>query len=162
MTKPILARISLLHLVVLAATAILVSEAAAFYALEAWNMDTRRSLPIGLQIWLLGVLLPTFLASVFFVKEHMAARWVLAGFVCSHLWLTVVEVTDAFPVQGGLVSLGHIVFWSPAIYALYRYRSEIKLPSAYGIWACMMSFVFAVSMIFDIRDAAIWIGAQIT
>jgi hypothetical protein len=161
MTKPISARISLLHLVVLAATAIPVSEAAASYALEAWNMDTRRGLPIGLQIWLLGVLLPTFLASVFFVKEHMAARWVLAGFFCSHLWLTVVEVTDAFAVQGGLVSLGHIVFWSPAIYALYRYRSEIKLPSAYGIWACMMSFVFAVSMIFDIRDAAIWISAQI-
>ena len=161
MIKPTLTRVSLLHLCVLAATAIPVSEAAASYALEAWNMDTRMDLPIGLQVWLLGVLLPTFLSSVFFVKEHMAARWVLGGFFCSHLWLTIVEVTGAFTVQGGLVSLGHIVFWSPAIYALYRYRSEVKLPSAYGIWACMVSLVFGVSMIFDVRDAAIWISAQI-
>ncbi|MEO0962193.1 MAG: hypothetical protein AAFY01_07185 [Pseudomonadota bacterium] len=162
MTKPFLARLTLLHLVVLAATAIPVSQAAASYALEPWNMDTRVDLPIGLKVWLLGVLLPTFLASVFFVKKHMAARWVLGGFFCSHLWLTIVEVTGAFTVQGGLVSLGHIVFWSPAFYALYRHRAEINLPSAYGIWACMMSLVFAVSMIFDIRDAAIWISAQIT
>ncbi|MGD1934956.1 MAG: hypothetical protein ACFB0Z_10725 [Candidatus Phaeomarinobacter sp.] len=118
MIKSKLARVSLLHLVILAVTVIPVSEAAASYALEAWNMDTRRGLPIGLQVWLLGVLLPTFLASVFFVKEHVAARWVLGGFFCSHLWLTIVEVTGAFTVQGGLVSLGRIVFWSTAIYAM--------------------------------------------
>ncbi|MGD1933600.1 MAG: hypothetical protein ACFB0Z_03675, partial [Candidatus Phaeomarinobacter sp.] len=88
-------------------------------------------------------------------------RWVWGGLLLSHLWLTMCEVPGAFTFLGGLVSLGHIVFWSPAIYALYLYRSEIRLPSAYGIWACMMSLVFGVSMVFDVRDAAIWISAQI-
>jgi len=153
-------RVALFHVIAFCALAGSVSDAAASFALEPWNMETRLSLPLYLQVWLLGVLLPAFLASVFFVRDHIAARWVLGGFFCSHLWLTIVEVTGAFPVQGGLVSLGHIVFWSPGIYALYHYRSEIRLPSAYGIWACIMSLVFAVSMVFDIRDAAIWISAQ--
>ncbi len=155
-----LARNTVSYLIVLSITTLLISEANASYALQEWNMETRLNLPLWLGVWLLGVLLPANLASVFFVKNHVAARWVLGGFVCSHLWLTIVEVTGAFSVQGGLVSLGHIIFWSPAIYALYRYRSEIKLPSAYGIWACVMLFVYGVSMIFDIRDATIWINAQ--
>ncbi len=156
-----LAHGALAAFIVMGGMAIGVSEAAASYALEPWNMDTRLSLPFWLGVWLLGILLPTFLASVFFVRNHIAARWVLGGFFCSHLWLTIVEVTGAFVVQGGLVSLGHIIFWSPGIYALYRYRSEIQLPSAYGIWACMIVFVYGVSMIFDVRDAAIWVNAQL-
>ena len=162
MTIANLRHASIFQLVLIGATVGLVSEAAASHALEAWNMETRLSLPLYLKIWLLGVLLPAHLASVFFLRDHIAARWVLGGFFCSHLWLTIVEVTGAFTVQGGLVSLGHIIFWSPAIYALYRYRSEIRLPSVYGIWACTMLFVYAVSMAFDVRDAAIWIGAQVS
>ncbi len=160
MTHSRLAHAACFCFMVLGVTAMSVAQAEASYALEAWNMETRLTLPIWLGVWLLGVLLPANLASVFFVRNHVAARWVLGGFFCSHLWLTIVEVTDAFVVQGGLVSLGHIVFWSPAIYALYHYRSEIKLPSAYGIWACVMFVVYGVSMIFDVRDAAIWLNAQ--
>eukprot|EP00439_Symbiodinium_sp_Y106_P087752 s1_g288.t1 len=159
MNGPVVARSVLSTLTVLGLTMFGLSEAGASYALAEWNMETRLGLPIYLGVWLLGVLLPANLASVFFVKNHVAARWVLGGFFCSHLWLTIVEVTGAFVVQGGLVSLGHIIFWSPAIYALYHYRSEIKLPSAYGIWACVMLVVYGVSMIFDIRDASIWLYA---
>ncbi len=157
MNSPIVARSVLSISMVLSLIMLSVSEASASYALQEWNMETRLSLPTYLGVWLLGVLLPANLASVFFVRHHVAARWVLGGFVSSHLWLTIVEVSGAFTVQGGLVSLGHIVFWSPAIYALYHYRSEIKLPSAYGIWACVMILVYGVSMFFDVRDAAIWL-----
>ena len=156
-----LARVTPSHLIVLVVTATFVSEASASYALEEWNMETRLSLPLYLKVWLLGALLPAHLASVFFLRNHIAARWVLGGFFLSHLWLTVVEVTGALVVHGGLVSLGHIICWSPAIYALYRYRPEIELPSAYGIWACVMLFIYGVSMFFDFRDAAIWLNAQL-
>lgn len=161
MRQSLLARGALTCVLVLGVTTMRVSDASASYALEPWNMETRLNLPIWLGVWLLGVLLPANLASVFFVRNHVAARWVLGGFFCSHLWLTLVEVTGAFVVQGGLVSLGHIIFWSPGIYALYRYRSEIELPSAYGIWACVILVVYGVSMIFDVRDAAIWISARV-
>lgn len=136
-------------------------EAHASYALEVWNMETRNSLPPWMKVWLVCMLIAN-LASIAFVKNHIAARWVLGAFVLSHLWIGVFEATGIYAVQGGLVSLGHIVFWAPAIYALFKYRAEIRPPSAYGIWACIILFFYAVSLIFDFRDAAIWINAQLT
>ncbi|MEP1144213.1 MAG: hypothetical protein ABJH52_10885 [Henriciella sp.] len=136
-------------------------EASASYALEEWNMDTRNSLPAHMKIWLLCMLIAN-IASIAFVKNHIAARWVLGAFIVGHLWIGVFEATGIYAVQGGLVSLGHIVVWAPAIYALIKHRSEIVLPSAYGIWACIMFFFYGVSLVFDVRDAAIWGYAQLS
>ncbi|MEM6411103.1 MAG: hypothetical protein AAF683_06175 [Pseudomonadota bacterium] len=134
-------------------------EASATYALQDWNMEARRNMPLPMKVWLGGMMIAN-LASLFFIKNHIAARWVAGAFVVSHAWVAVLEGTGIYAVQGGQVSLGHIIFWAPAIYALYRYRDEIRLPSAYGIWACVMIFFYSVSLVFDIRDAAIWITAQ--
>ena len=136
------------------------SDALASYALQDWNMDTRQSLPLGMKLWL-GAMMLSNISSLFFVKNHIAARWVFGMLVASHTWVFGVEYTGLFPIQGGLVSLGHIVFWAPAIYAFYRYRSEIILPSAFGIWACIQLFFYTTSLVFDFRDAFIWISAQL-
>ena len=135
-------------------------EASASYALEDWNMEARRNMPLVMKLWL-GAMLVTNLAAVFFVSKHVAARWVLGAWLFSHAWIAILEGTGAYTVQGGLVSLGHIIVWAPAIYALYRYRSEIQLPSAYGIWASLMLFFYGVSLIFDVRDAFIWLSANL-
>ncbi|MEL6728889.1 MAG: hypothetical protein AAFP81_07205 [Pseudomonadota bacterium] len=137
-----------------------VPEATASYALEDWNMEARRNMPLVMKIWL-GAMLLTNLAAVFFVRKHVAARWVLGAWLFSHAWIAIVEGTGVYTVQGGLVSLGHIIVWAPAIYALYRYRAEIKLPSVYGIWASLMLFFYGVSLIFDVRDAFIWLSANL-
>ncbi|MEM6652106.1 MAG: hypothetical protein AAF582_05860 [Pseudomonadota bacterium] len=138
----------------------LTPEASASYALEDWNMEARRNLPLTMKLWL-GVMLITNLAAVIFVRKHVAARWVLGAWLFSHAWIALLEGTGVYTVQGGLVSLGHIIVWAPAIYALYRYRSQIELPSAYGIWASLMLFFYGVSLIFDVRDAFIWLSANL-
>ena len=136
-------------------------EASASYALEDWNMEVRRALPLHMKLWL-GAMMIANLSSLFFVKNHVAARWVLGALIVSHIWIAVLEATGLYTVQGGQVAIGHIIVWAPAIYALYRYRQEIKLPSAYGIWACAMLFFYGVSLIFDFRDAFIWLSVQLT
>ena len=138
----------------------LTPEASASYALEEWNMEARRSLPLTMKLWLAAMLI-TNLAAVFFVRKHVAARWVLGAWLFSHAWIAILEGTGAYAVQGGLVSLGHIIVWAPALYALYRYRSEMKLPSVYGVWASLMLFFYGVSLIFDVRDAFIWLSANL-
>lgn len=138
----------------------LAAEANASYALEDWNMETRNSLPLTMKIWL-GAMMAANLSSLFFIKNHVAARWVLGAQIVGHAWIAVLEASATYTVQGGQVSLGHIIVWAPAIYALYRYRSEIRLPSAYGFWACAMFFFYGVSLVFDFRDAFIWIGSQL-
>ena len=152
----------IIALFALAALAIMITTArGAPYALEDWNMATRESLPLGMKIWL-GSMLLTMVSSVFFMRRHIAARWVLAAFVIGHAWIGVAEGFGMFAVKGGMVSLGHIVIWAPAIYALIANRDQITLPSPYGVWACAMLFFYSVSLIFDIRDAAIWIIALIS
>ena len=148
-------------LLAVAALAIMITTApTAPYALSDWNMTTRESLPLAMKIWL-GSMLLTMIASLVFVRRYIAARWVLAAFVVGHTWIALAEGFSLFAVKGGMVSLGHIIVWAPAIYALIANRDQIKLPSAYGLWACAMLFFYSVSLIFDIRDAAIWIAAAL-
>ncbi|MEM7098860.1 MAG: hypothetical protein AAF541_11420 [Pseudomonadota bacterium] len=160
MTSTLFQRLYLPGIAVAVFLLLLPSEASASYALEEWNMDTRQNLPLVLKIWL-GAMLVANLSSVFFVKNHIAARWVLSAWLVSHAWIAFLEGTGAYTVQGGLVSLGHIIVWSPAIYALYRYRADFSWPSPYGGWVCAMLVFYGVSLIFDFRDAAIWISAQL-
>lgn len=148
-------------LALLLALAVIAPEASATYALEDWNMEARRALPLHMKLWL-GAMMIANLSSLFFFKNHVAARWVLGALIVSHVWIAVLEATGLYTVQGGQVAIGHIVVWAPAIYALYRYREEIKLPSAYGVWACAMLFFYGVSLIFDFRDAFIWLSVQLT
>lgn len=139
---------------------ILAPEAGASYALQDWNMEARRNAPLLMKAWL-GAMLLANLASVFFVRRHVPARWVLGAFVVSHVWIGLIEATGIFTVQGGLVSLGHIVVWAPAIYALLGSGTQIRERSPFGLWAGCMLFFYGVSLVFDVRDAFIWVGAQI-
>ena len=60
-------------------------------------------------------------------------------------------------VLAGQVSLFHIIFWTPGMIMLLRRRSEIQYPKAYGIWATLSLIFYFGSMIFDVRDASIYI-----
>ena len=124
-------------------------------ALDDWNMDARNALPTYIKNWLASMLV-AHLSSVVFVRKHRPARWVLGGFLLSHLWVAYAEYSDAIALKAGLVSFGHIVFWLPAIISFYRNRADIKLSSAYGIWACIMFFYYAVSLTIDVREATIY------
>ena len=160
MTGSIYSRFSFAITTFLLCAVIIAPEASASYALEDWNMEARRNMPLVMKLWL-GAMLLTNLAALLFIRKHVAARWVLGAWLFSHAWIAILEYTGAYTVQGGLVSLGHIIVWAPAIYALYRYRDEIRLRSAYGIWASLMLFFYAVSLIFDFRDAFIWLSANL-
>ena len=137
-----------------------VPEAQALSALDAWNAEARDNLPTPVKVWL-GLMMLTNLASVAFLKNHLASRWVFAGFVLSHalvMYLWAQETT----VLAGQVSLFHILFWTPGAIFLLRRRSEIRLPSAYGIWATASLFFYFGSMLFDVRDAILFLQHTIT
>lgn len=134
-----------------AATTILHSS----MALDDWNMEARNALPLYIKVWLVSMLV-AHVSSVFFIRNHIPARWVLGGFILSHAWVAYAEYSDAIDLKAGLVSFGHIVFWLPAIISFYRNRADIKLPLAYGIWACIMFFYYAISLTIDVREATIY------
>ena len=83
-------------------------------ALLVWDNHARLSLPPILATWL-GFLVVVCLASVFFVRDHTAARWVLGGFIASHVIVFTLPAISNFTIRRGFVSLVHVIFWSPGL-----------------------------------------------
>ena len=148
-------RISMIALAIVATVLLDSGSVLALSALEEWNTEARDALPIYIKVWL-GLMMLNNLATLFFVKNHVAARWVFAGFFVSHAVVMVMWSRD-IPVLAGQVSLFHIVCWTPGFFWLIRKRDEIKFPSAYAVWATLACLFYIGSMIFDIRDATTYL-----
>lgn len=133
----------------------LAPAAFALSALEPWDTAARDALATPVKIWL-GLMMLTNIAAIGFLKNHVAARWVFAGFVISH-GIVMVMWNQGMTVLAGQVSLFHVIFWTPGMLALLRYRNEIKIPSAYGIWASLSLIFYFGSMLIDIKDAFIYL-----
>lgn len=127
------------------------SNAFAVSALDVWDNAARAALPTHIKIWL-GSMVLCNLASIAFLKSYVAPRWVLAGFVLSHVAGAVVDQQSP-PLIAGQVSLLHAIFWTPGIIVLLLRRREMQLPSAYGVWVCAIVGYYLVSMFFDVPDA---------
>ncbi|MEP1142648.1 MAG: hypothetical protein ABJH52_02920 [Henriciella sp.] len=140
---------------VIAAALIFVPSAFAISALDEWNNETRIALATPVKIWL-GLMMLTNIAALGFLKNHVASRFVFAGFVLSHA-VGAVMVMQGMGLLAGQVSLLHVIFWTPGMIFLILHRAEIKLPSAYGVWAILSLTFYFGSMIFDVPDAIAFI-----
>jgi len=125
-------------------------------ALDEWNTVARDALPSQVKVWL-GLMMLNNLAGLAFVYRHVAARWVFAGFVISHLIVMLGYWGRDLPVLAGQVSLFHVICWTPGIIALIRWREEIKWVSPYAIWASLVFVFYVGSMFIDLRDASIYL-----
>jgi len=110
------------------------------------------AVPAWLRIWLLGILFPAFLASLFFLRRSVEARAAAAGFILSH----VPMIFHLFDVTVGVVGLMHLVCWSPALVLLARRRPKVEPKTPFGIWVHVMLFILALSLAFDLRDALLY------
>ena len=116
---------------------------------SAWDGTQVWDQPLWLQIWLLGILFPTFLAALFFVHWSNEARLAIGGFVVSHIpmWFSLFDATV------GIIGVIHLVCWTPALVLLARRRPSVDPKSPFGIWVHAMLAVLAISLAFDLRDA---------
>ena len=93
-----------------------------------------------------------FLASVFFVWRHRAARFVL---LVTFLTLPVAFLIFRMHPNVELFGIAHFLLWLPLL--VFLVRKEIKAPSfnaktAYGVWLLLLSATIIVSLAFDARD----------
>jgi hypothetical protein len=114
-----------------------------------WDRTSVWSVPIWLRVWLLGVLFPVFLASLFFVRRSREARWTAGGFLASHVPMAL----ELFEARVGTVGLIHLVCWTPALVLLARSRPTVDPRTPFGLWVHAMIAVLAISLSFDARDA---------
>ena len=116
---------------------------------QTWDDTSVWQTPIWLQIWLMGVTLPTFLSSLFFMRRSVEARLAIGGFVVSHLPMML----KLFETAVGEIAIIHLFCYSPALIALARRRSRVQLGTPFGIWVHAMLAVLAISLAYDMRDS---------
>ncbi len=125
-------------------------------ALQLWNETAMKNTPQWLNIWL-SVLVGSFAVGILFVWHHVAARWLVGGFILMMLFvLFVAPILELTPLSG-LFALLHIIFWMPGFLILLKERPFLKGFSFYGLWGGVIALVIFISFIFDFRDAAIYL-----
>ena len=127
-------------------------------ALEVFDGSGMSSMPLWVKLWL-GVLVLTFASSLIFVRNHLTAQLAIAGFVLSIIATSVIFRALGLPFLSGSISIGHIVFWSPALFLLLLRRPFLDASKGqlYRIWSGMMTAVILFSFVFDIDYAVSYI-----
>ena len=126
------------------------------HALELFDDNAMRNAPQILSLWLM-FMTASFAAGLLFVRRHVIARWAVGGFVLTILCVMFILPALGLPALSGLLALIHLIFWSPALYLLLRHRPFLAGLSPFSIWSGVMALVIAISFVFDIRDAAIYL-----
>lgn len=122
-----------------------------------WTEEARASMPVWVQRWII-FMLATFAVGLLFVRDHVAARWMVASVIVSHMASAFfLFVLGPETLKVGIIAINHIVFWTPAAaYMLLRGAPKEKAP-LYSIWRYAILAVVAFSLVFDFRDAAIFL-----
>ncbi len=127
---------------------------------SVWNEEARAASPLWVQWWIIFMLC-TFFAGLLFVRTHLAARWIVASVVVSHLAsAAVLLVFGPTALTVGVIAINHVVFWTPAaLYLAFRGAPTMSAP-VYGGWRYLMLAVITFSLVFDYRDAAIFLFTE--
>jgi hypothetical protein len=122
-----------------------------------WNEEARASLPILTQRWII-FMLATFALGLLFVRDHVAARWMVGAVVVSHLSsAAVILLLGPEHLKVGIIAIEHVIFWTPAaLYLLFKGAPTGRAP-LYRVWRYAALSVAAISLIFDYRDAALFL-----
>ena len=103
-------------------------------------------------------MLATFAAGLLFVKNHTAARWMVAAVVGSHLASAFfLFVLGPETLKVGVIAINHVVFWTPAAVYLALKGAPGQSAPLYAAWRYLALGVAAFSLIFDFRDAGLFL-----
>ena len=110
-----------------------------------------RSLPLWVQIWVFGILVPVNSAALFFVFQPFG------------IWVAVLAIGAMLPNIGimlyerglsKMMALPHLLPWS--ILVLWLVLAMPQGSAAYGVYLWILLTVDAISLAFDIPDALKW------
>jgi hypothetical protein len=102
-------------------------------------------------------MMATYLASLFFVRSERGARWVIAGVIVSHALVVVIEAGELATMRKGLVSLTHMIGWTPALVVVARGLPQTPARTLYGKWCRLLVGVMAIALLLDARDTGMYL-----
>lgn len=118
--------------------------------IQIWK--SLRSLPLWVQIWVLGILVPVNGAAFFLTQwpTGEAAAWAAAFVVATNM-----PIMYAYGGMTKLMSIPHLFAWFPL-----EYYAIARLGSAAGgelVYAWLVIGVNGISLVFDVMDSWRWL-----
>ena len=111
-----------------------------------------RAMPTWVQIWVLFILVPCNMASLYFINQPMGV-WIAALANIAMLLNMPVMIHD----QGfsKMMALPHLIPWTILVIWLAFFRSEAS--ETYNNYLNLLMVINTISLIFDYPDAIKWI-----
>lgn len=103
--------------------------------------------PGGLVAWIAWLGVVNVLALAFL--SEVEARWTLAAFVGSFLFMSILHATSGY---NRLLGLAHIVFWTPLLIYLYRRLTRLVGPRLFEAWIRLLLATIGLSLVIDYVD----------
>jgi len=125
-----------------------------------WTPEARAAAPAWVQIWL-RFMFVVFGAGLALAWKHPAAWWMVGAFAGSHL-ASGLEILFLGPrrLTVGLIAINHCVFWTPAAVVFYLQTRGTEAGSVFGVWRWLVLATAAFSLVFDYRDAVLFLVAE--
>jgi hypothetical protein len=113
--------------------------------------------PLAVQWWI-NWLIVIGLSSILFVWKYVGARWVLGAYVVNHsVALGTGWIFGQDMLTNGLVSVTHVVFWTPAVYVLAVGLKKMSALTIYNTWHAVALLTMIISLFFDYRDSFVFL-----
>jgi len=114
--------------------------------------ESFRRLPVAVQAWMVVLLMPINVATVFFIGETNAL-------VISVLAIAGMAFNMPIMIRAGgmtsLMALPHLILWTPMVLlALITLFADV--PSGYRVFLVLLIAIDTISLAFDVRDFAAW------
>ncbi len=111
-----------------------------------------RALRLGSQLWIILILFPVNIASVFFLSEQrgvLIAALAVGGMTPNFV---LILLERGFSKA---MSLSHLVFWIPLV-LLIPSTQYLAISDNYSLYLWALLLINLVSLVFDIAEARAW------
>jgi len=117
---------------------------------EIWS--SFRAMPGWVQIWMVFLLMPINMASIFFINESMG---ILVAFLANIAMIMNIPVMFYDRGMSKLMSIPHLIPWTALVLLIIFYRPEAT--GLYNTFLWVLLVVNLISLAFDYVDALKWI-----
>jgi len=114
-----------------------------------------RSLAIGWQIWVMGLIVLNMLAPLVFY-DRLEAQWTFAAFMAGAMTGLVLVKVQGFT---RLLGLMHI-FWIPLMVWLALRLDQIPADDMFGMWVRVLIGINSISVIIDAMDVVRYLRGE--
>ncbi len=118
-------------------------------------LQSYRALPIWVQIWVMFILMPMNMASLYFIGEPMGLWVAFLANIAMMMNLPVMIRDRGF---SKLMAVPHLIPWIALVALLLLWRPDVT--GLYDWYLTALLITNIISLFFDIPDAISWFGGS--